>query len=242
MKLYTEIMQEIANNNERAKELEAQADKLLKKAEAAAADSIKEKIAIHKSVTPEADAAAVELYSKAEMLKNVNTILSENVKASFFEYVTPIIKDIMQKYNGKQYGTKTKEKIREEAKSHGIMFYFDGYGDMTRINVYCLTNEGYKAFNAPEIVIHGIDAANHYNAFISESNKIQDINTIIFSASYSYTEDPAAKITALNEAYEEYKRLLEQAAAAESKLNSMLPDKVKRFDAVGHLSPWQKPY
>ena len=242
MKLYTEIMQEIANNSEQVKELEAQADILFKKAEVAAADSIKEKIAIHKSITPEEDAAAVKLLQEAETLKSVNTILSENVKASFFDYVTPIIKSIMQKYNGKQYGTKTKEKIREEAKSHGIMFYFDGYRDMTSIHVYCLTSEGYKAYNAPEIVIHGIDSDNHYNAFISESNKIQDINTIIFSASYRYTEDPAAKITALNKAYEEYKRLLEQAAAAESKLNSMLPDKVKKFDAVGHLSPWQKPY
>lgn len=242
MKKYMSILEEISNNHQKIKELEAEADKLLKKAEAAAADSITEKIAIHKSVSEEAEAAANNNYMEIEKLKSINGILSENVKASFAAEVTPIIKEIMQKYAGKQYGPKTKEKIREEAKKHNIMFYFDGYSDLYKINVFCLSPEGYKAYNMPEVVINATDAAGHTTAFITESNKIQDVNNIVFSNHYTYTENPGEKRAELEAAYNEFKNLIEQAKAAESKLNALLPDNIKHFDIIGYLSPYQKTY
>lgn len=242
MKHFMEIINEIKANQEATKNLEAQADALLKHAEISAANTIKEKVAIKKSITEEADAAAVELYTKAADIKNTNSILEENVKASFAAYVEPIIKEIMQKYVGKQYGPKTRDKIHQEAKKHNIAFYFDGYSGNYRINVYCLSDEGYKAYNMPEIVIHATDESGHTTNFISESNTIQDINKIIFSSTYKYTEDPATKKKELEAAYNEFKKLVEQAAAAEKKLNAMLPDKAKHFDVIGYLSPWQKPY
>lgn len=242
MKKYTEIIKEIAANNDKIKELEARADKLLKTAERAAANSISEKIAIGKSVTPEEDAAAVEAYAEIENLKAINTILSENARASFTAYVEPIIRNIMQPYTGKQYGEKTREKIRAAAKENNIAFYFDGYGESYRVNVYCLSNEGYKAYNMPEITINAVDAAGHTTAFITESNKIADFNNITFSSHYKYTENPGNKKAELEAAYNEFKKLVEAAAAAESKLNAMLPDKTERFNIIGHLSPWKKPY
>ena len=242
MKNYLEIINEIKANSEKVKELEAQADEILKKPEISAANAISEKVAIRKSITEDDDAAAVELYTEAENIKNTNSILSENVKASFAAYVEPIIKEIMQKYAGKQYGPKTRDKIHQEAKKHNIAFYFDGYSGNYKLNVYCLSDEGYKAYNMPEIVIHATDENGHTVNFISESNTIQDINKIIFSSTYKYTEDPATKKKELEAAYNEFKKLVELAAAAESKLNNLLPDSTKRFDVIGHLSPWQKPF
>ena len=175
-------------------------------------------------------------------IKSINSILSENVKASFAAEVTPIIKEIMQKYAGKQYGPNTRDKIHQEAKKHNIAFYFDGYSGNYKLNVYCLSDEGYKAYNMPEIEIHATDDAGHTSYFISKSNTIQDVNNIVFSYRYKYTEDPSAKKKELEAAYNEYKTLLEKAAAAESKLNAMLPDNVNRFNNTGHSSPWQKPF
>lgn len=242
MKNYLEIMEDIRNNQQRAAELEAQADELLKKADCAAAESFTEKKAIKNSISEEAEAAAIAKYQEAEQIKNNDTILTENVKAAFCEHVKPIIKDIMQQYNGKQYGQKTREKIHEAAKAHNIAFYFDGYRELYKMHVYGLTSEGYKDYNAPEIYINATDEAGHTTAFISESNKIQDFNNIIFSSHYTYTENPDAKRAELETAYNEYKNLVEQAAAAEKKLNALLPDKVKHFDVIGYLSPWQKPF
>ena len=242
MKHYTEIMKDIRNNNNKIKELDAKADELLKKADRAAAESFTEKIAIKKSISEEAEAAAIAAYAEIENIKSINSILAENVKASFAAYVIPIIKEIMQKYAGKQYGTKTKEKIREEAKKHSIMFYFDGYREQYKVHVFCLTNEGYTDYNSPEIYINATDEAGHTTAFISESNKIQDINNIVFSNHYTYTEDPNEKRAELEAAYNEFKNLVEQAKAAESKLNALLPESTKHFDIIGYLSPYQKPY
>lgn len=239
MKKYTEIIKEIAANNDKIKELEARADMLLKTAERAAAATITEKIAISKSVTEAEDAAAVEAYAEIENLKAINTILAENTRASFAAYVEPIIRAIMQPYTGKQYGEKTREKIRAAAKENNIAFYFDG---SYLVNVYCLSDEGYKAYNMPEITINAVDAAGHTTAFITESNKIADFNTITFSNHYKYTENPGNKKAELDAAYNEFKKLVEAAAAAESKLNAMLPDKTERFNIIGHLSPWKKPY
>lgn len=242
MKAYTEIINDIFANNQKIKELEAKADELLKKAESAAASTISEKITIRKSISEEADAAAVQAYNEIEDIKAINSILEENVKASFAAEVEPIIRNIMEKYAGKQYGEKTREKIRNEAKENNIMFYFDGYGELYKVCVYCLNAEGYKAYNLPEIDIHATDAAGHTTAFISESNTIQDVKNISFSTHYNYTEDPAAKIEELTAAYNDFKELVNKAAAAESKLNNLLPAGTKRFDVIGHLSPWQKPY
>ena len=242
MKNYLDIINDIRKNNETIKELEAKADAILKKPEIAAADAISEKVAIRKSITEEANAAAVDLYTEAENIKNTNSILAENVKASFAAYVEPIIKDIMQPYTGKQYGPKTREKIHQEAKKHNIAFYFDGYDGSYRLNVYCLTDEGYKHYNMPEIEFHGTDDAGHTANFISKSNTIEDISKIHFYSRYKYTEDPAGKKEELEAAYNDFKKLVELAAAAESKLNAMLPDNAKRFDVIGHLSPWQKPF
>ena len=242
MKNYLEIINEIKANETKAKELEAKADILLKKPEISAANAISEKVAIRKSITEDDNAAAVELYTEAENIKNTNSILEENIKASFAAYVEPIIKEIMQKYAGKQYGPKTRDKIHQEAKKHNIAFYFDGRLDTYILNVYCLTDEGYKAYNMPEIEIHGTDDAGHRSNFISNTNTIQDINKIIFSSNYKYTEDPSAKKKELEAAYNEFKTFVEQAAAAEAKLNALLPDTAKRFYVVGHLSPWQKPF
>lgn len=240
MKSYKEIRNEITSNTAKIAELEAAADKLMKKAEAAAAATWGERKAIHESVTDADEAEAVKLYTRAEELKSINTILAENEKAAFCEYAKPIIIDIMQKYNGKQYGEKTRAKIQEAAHTAGIGFYFDGYREQDTLNVYCMHEAGYKAYNMPEVRIHATDAEGMRSYFISDTNKINDFSTVNFSAHYNYTEDPSKKREQLKKKYEEFSKLVELASKAESELNALLPEKVNHFNVIGHLSPWTK--
>ena len=240
MKHYLNIIAEIAENNKKADELNAAADQLLKKAEKAAAETWGDRKRINETITEEAEAEAVKLYTRAEELKSINKILSENANASFAEYVTPIIKDIMQKYNGKQYGEKTRQKIYTAAHETGISFYFDGYREKDTIHVYCLSPEGYKAYNMPEIRIHATDTEGKRSYFISETNKINDFSTVKFSTYYNYTEDPSEKREQLKKKYEEFSKLVELASKAEKELNALLPEKVNHFNVIGHLSPWTK--
>lgn len=238
MKASKEIRNQITANTAKAAELEAAADKLLKSAERAAAATWGERKAISASISIEDDNAATKMYAEAEELKSVNKILQENEKAAFCEEVTPIIKDIMQKYNGKQYGEKTRQKIYDAAHAANISFYFDGYRNKDAIHVYTLTSEGYKAFNGPEVTIYARTADNKQRAeFISEKNTIQDFSNIKLSYNYTYTENPADKRAELEKAYKEFSELVNLAKQAESKLNSLLPDNTKHFSVIGYLSP-----
>lgn len=242
MKSYIEIRNQITANTTKIAELEAKADKHMKKAELAAAATWGERKEIHASITVAEETEAVKLYTRAEELKSINKILAENEKAAFIAYAEPIIKDIMQKYNGKQYGKKTAEKIREAAHAAGISFYFSGYGNQDTINIYCMNPEnGCKAYNAPEVTAYARTADNTQRAeFISEKNTIQDFNSINFSHYYKYTEDPENKREEAQKAYEDFKKLVDLAKQAESKLNALLPSESKHFNVIGYLSPFER--
>jgi hypothetical protein len=243
MKAYTEIRNEITANTTKIAELEAAADKLMKKAEAAAAATWGERKAIHASVTDAEEAQAVKMYTEAENLKAINSILEESEKAAFCEYVKPIISDIMQKYAGKQYGEKTRKRIQDAAHAENIGFYFDGYGCCDTVHVYCMNPEnGCKAWNMPEVTMYSTDADGKRAEFISGKNAIQNFNNIEFSYYYKYTENPENKSEELKQAYEEFKKLVELASNAESKLNSLIPESGKHIHVIGHLSPWTKVY
>lgn len=238
MKASKEIRNQITANTAKAAELEAAADKLLKKAEKAAAATWGERKAISASIIKEDEDAATKLYTEAEELKSVNKILQENEKAAFCEEVTPIIKDIMQKYNGKQYGEKTRQKIYDAAHAANIGFYFDGYRSKDTIHIYTLSNEGYKVFNGPEVTIYArTPDGNKYAEFISEKNTIQDFSNINFLYGYTYTENPTSKRAEIEKAYKEFSELVNLAKQAESKLNSLMPDNTKHFNVIGYLSP-----
>ena len=243
MKDYKSILAEIKANTDEAARLDAEADALYKKQEIQTAAARHEYHAIKElrnSITEQDEQTAAELYTRAAELRSINKIFAENARASFAEYSKPIISGIMQKYNGKQYGEKTREKIRNEAHAAGIGFYFTGYGEQDTVVIYALTDAGYTDHAMKDIHIYATDGNGHRAAFISESNKISDISTIVYSHHYKYTEAPADRRAEIEEAYKKYCEAYEAAKAAQAALNALLPDTAKRYDAVGHLSPHQK--
>jgi len=240
MKNYKEITAEAIANATRAKELEERADALYKKTEIMFAATADERRELRKSITEEDENEATKLYEEAEALKKKNIILLENARASFAEEAKEIIKNIMQKYSGKQYGEKTKEKAWKEAHAAGISFYFDGYRGKDAVKVYTMNPEnGCRSWNGPEVTLYAVDADGKRSDFISNTNKIADFEKVFFSSHYEYTENPEEKRAEQLKAYEAYKEAYNAAKAAQDALNALLTGDQKRFDAIGHLSPWQ---
>lgn len=240
MKQYKDILAEITANEKRAKAADEAADNLYKKAEIWKAGTPEARRELRKSITEQDESRAADLYTEAENLRSINKILQENARASFAAYVTPIITEIMKPYTGKQYGEKTREKIRKAANEHGFGFYFDGYRGKDTIKAYALTDAGYTDHGMRDISIYATDADGHRAYYISEGNTVQDFQTINHTSYYTYTENPQDKRGEIEKAYKKYVEAYEAAKAAQSALNALLPEGSKHFDAIGYLSSYQK--
>ena len=53
--------------------------------------------------------------------------LKDNLKAAIFEEAFPAVLEVFKKYNGKQYGKATKEKIYNECKKMNLSVWVEGY-------------------------------------------------------------------------------------------------------------------
>lgn len=171
-----------------------------------------------------------ELSNKIYIAEVKARILQANARAALINEATPVILKACEKYNGKPYGEKTRDKIREEVRAAGYSFYFEGYEDY-RIVVYELNEEGYKTPATTEATATANDEAGHIDRFITKENKLNIANVIIKPAD-SYTENPtkeAAKIAKAIKAYSEATKALEKQRG---ELCAILPDGIKNPDYV----------
>lgn len=149
-------------------------------------------------------------------------ILRANARTALLNEAIPVILKACEPYNGKPYGEKTKEKIREEVKKAGYSFYFDGYKE-SRIVVYTLDDNGYKT-HADEATGAAYDEAGHIIQFLTDDNRLNISNVIIKPYSDKYTENPkqgARKVAKAIKAYEEATKAIETQRRA---LCDILPD------------------
>ena len=77
----------------------------------------------------------------------INMIEHDNKRQMLYRSVMPHILDILHKYNGKQYGERTREKMREELKEKcNCSFYLsNGYG--ADISIAPLDKNGFSGTN-----------------------------------------------------------------------------------------------
>lgn len=230
MKNYKDILEEIKENEQKAKALEAEAEILMKEEErtkisiesAGIKDYLEKYHAIKATITPEEEENAIRKYQEAEELRKVNVILTENAKASFAEYAKEIIKTVMKKYTGKQYGEKTKEKIYAEVKQAGVSFYINYNNTFV---VSALNDNGYYRDPLRYINIFARKENNAKNGeIINNNNKIvNDFETL--ENGNHYTEDPAGTIREAKALFEELKKTIEKAKELEAKVNKFIPNK-----------------
>lgn len=232
MKDFKAIKEEIKNNLTKIKENDNAVCALDMIDERRAAADIKD-FAKVKELRQESEKNAnkiAALCDESYKLKIINSILSDNEAVAMFNEVMPIIKKAFAKYEGKPYGEKTREKIREEVIKSGFGFYVDGYISKDTIKVYEMEN-GYKTGSCKEIEIH-----DYKSPFIDSENKIRvaESNPTIHE---HYTENPEERAAEILRLHQEYKRAAEILEKAQSELSNALPSNISISHKVGYINP-----
>lgn len=169
----------------------------------------------------QANAGKISELSQAIYNKEIERkILRANARAALLAEAVPVILKACEKYNGKSYGEKTAEKIREEVKKAGYGFYFEGY-KKSRLTVYTLNEEGYRT-HADEATGAAYDEAGHIADFLTDDNKL-NIASVIIKPVDKYTEDTATAAAQTADAIRAYSEAVENLEKQRRELCDMLP-------------------
>lgn len=207
MKKYEEILKEISETSAKILATKLQGDKLV--------DSYmsfgdwKERAEARKKV--EDDIA--KLNEEESDLTLAIKILRHNAKVALFNEVVPVALKILEKYKGKPYGEKTRQKICDEVKAAtGCRFYLAG----NKISIYGDTDD--------------ITCGTNYETSFLIDNKIQIIDFAEIGLWYEkneYVEDIPKRIAELKAAYTAAYEIQNELEKACSKYNTL---------AVGDIS------
>lgn len=79
----------------------------------------------------------IKISEKKQDLQITLKILQNNAKIALFNEVMPVALEVLSKYNGKPYGTKTKQKISDEVKEKtNCRFYISSHYSSDSFNIY----------------------------------------------------------------------------------------------------------
>ena len=147
----------------------------------------------------------------------------------------------MTPYEGKKYGERTREKIREEANKRGFGFYFDGhFTESNTITAYMLDIENkyhHSGNKTTEIRFY----CDYKTPFITNENTIQILKATEngIKNPYAYTENVKTKAKQIKKAFDQYYNALETARNAESKLNAIMPRCKNHFHKAGSVNYYE---
>lgn len=158
-------------------------------------------------------------------------ILRENAKAALFNEAFPVILAACKKYNGKQYGEATKQKIREEVKKSGYGFYFSGNLDTYKVIIYELTREGFTFPGGVEVEAVAIDEAGKLAEFITKDNKI-NVESVSASPRSKYVENTAAAAKKIAKAIKAYEEATKDIEKQRRELCNILPEGIKEPEYI----------
>ena len=152
-------------------------------------------------------------------------ILRENLKAAIAETVKPILFDILEKYEGKPYGDKTREKIAEEARAAcGYRLYIGEKYGSAEVKIYGGSEEGITLY-AQGLDIFGGELKNRLRAPL-ETEKAA-FRIAYERARYTEPEQIDARIDEIITAQEEARRAQEAYNAAIDKYNAVIAGKME---------------
>lgn len=219
MKTRKQITNEITKNKNKIEALTAELENIEKKAEIrreAQAGNYNRCKELHDEARAHAD-KITELCNEIYILKIVGWILAENLRSATVAEALPVIAGIVEPYNGKPYGEKTREKLWKAARDRGFAFYFEGYSSKDYLKVAALDANG-CCYGRDYMTIY----TSYETPFIDKDNKLQ-FNLFKLRNNYKYIENPRSHAKKIIKAYEEYKKTTAKAYAAQSAFNSLLP-------------------
>lgn len=153
-----------------------------------------------------------------------NRILKDNARNALFDEVMPKAIEIWNKYAGKQYGEKTKEKIRKEVnEATGCYLYASsGYSSDEFFLVPSVDSEVEYWFLPRDLEVY----PHPYNSgrFLV-NNKIQSVNVENLKLGYcsAYVEDSRARATEINNKKRELRAEFDEYEKKIRAFNELLP-------------------
>lgn len=227
MMTYNYILEKINNtydekkqNKEEIAKVESKYNDILR-----SIDSIKDKVAFrkeHKEEIEENDKKLVSLYLKDEDFSLKVKYLKNNAKVAIFNEVMPIALEVLKKYNGKPYGEKTAQKIRDEIiEKCGFRFYI--YEN--KYNIYGINP------HSDNVEIR-VKYSSDKKALVN--NKIQLVSMEDLEICYTsdYVEDIDGTIKKLRESHEKARKAWEEYKKACEEYNDFT------VDGINKISPY----
>lgn len=167
-----------------------------------------------------------ETEKEIKRFQEIGYILRNNYRAALVAVAIPALREIINKYAGKQAGEKTRAKIAEEMRAAcGCSFYFiynSFGGGSSRGTIYDRGSEKIEIYAQAGRLFVG-----KYNTI----EKIEDGATFATNAG-AYVEDPAARVDEIHEAARKADELRNQLNEAIDKYNALAVD---GFDTLSRV-------
>lgn len=195
--------------------------------------TIEERKAAHAAMMKRTEDAANEL----DALEIETKIRHDNIRRMIYDATLPAILEILQKWNGKPYGEKTKQKISDEMKArfNCALYLSNTYGG--KIDLVPLNGEGYTNYN---FRYDEFDIFTRYTdgqqPNILNDNRINGTLTpddVYLSDCPEIVPDPSARAAEILAAFTELKRKQDQFKQEVAKFNNLLPSGIERCHVSG---------
>ena len=168
----------------------------------------------------------IKISEKKQDLQIALKILQNNAKIALFNEVMPVALEVLSKYNGKPYGTKTKQKISDEVKEKtNCRFYISSRYDSDSFDIYPSNASNEYNINC------GTDYTTGSKKQILIDNKIQPVKFEEVQPYYISRE----YITDIPQRVETLKSLYKEAVAKQEELKAICDNFNKLAVGINHI-------
>ena len=168
----------------------------------------------------------IKISEKKQDLQITLKILQNNAKIALFNEVMPVALEVLSKYNGKPYGTKTKQKISDEVKEKtNCRFYISSRYDSDSFDIY--PSDASNEYN----ISCGTDYTNGSHKQILIDNKIQPVKFEEVQPYYISRE----YVTDIPQRVETLKSLYKEAVAKQEELKAICDSFNKLAVGIDHI-------
>ena len=211
MEKFANILETINQTREAIRTAEAKENKLIESYTSISNLNLKEKCEAMKAVEND----MVKLSEEKQDLQITLKVLQNNAKLALFNETMPVALEVLSKYNGKPYGTKTRQKISDEVK------------ERTNCRFYISSRYSFDEFD-----IYSSEVSNEYNIAcgtrnqkqILIDNKIQPVTFEEVQPYYidrEYVTDIPQRVEAIKAAYKDAVTKQEELQSACNRFNSL---------------------
>ena len=220
MEKFVNILTEINKTREAIKTAKAKEDELV--AHYMSMSDLKERCEAKKATEND----MIKISEKKQDLQITLKILQNNAKIALFNEVMPVALEVLSKYNGKPYGTKTKQKISDEIKEKtNCRFYISSRYDSDSFDIYPSNESSEYNISCGTAYINGSQKQ------VLIDNKIQPIKFEELKLYYIDSE----YVTDIPQRVETLKSLYKEAVAKQEELKAICDSFNKLAVGIDHI-------